>query len=532
MRANSLLCGSREKRPNKGRNMYKDENRNKQTHRDRFLEEFDRSVQWQELEAVIAPYYTQDKAAEHPQMDLLRMLKIYTAQQCFGLSDAGAEDAIYDSLAIRRFVGMDHRPEFAPEETTILHFRQFLEKHNLTNVLYEKINRHLAAKGFLLQKGSAVDATLINYQSSDTRKVVIYGSGDYGIVTVFHLRSQGVTPEAFIDEITGKIELKTGLSILKPSDVLCGETKPYVIIADPTVAIIKKMIVTLEQYGLKSGEDFELSIFSQFLYDTRQLTFVIYAFPYDENIGGIIALYQLHKLLIKHGFNSKICICGAEKALPSLTNHNIIAVYPEGIDGNPLKVKNVVRWLLYKPKVHNPNANFSENELTFCYDKRFNDININPDEYTLTLIHTMWETYKQTNFGKREGNCYIIRKGGKRADLPKNFDGHIIDGKPHKEIAQIFNECEYCICYDPATMYADYARMCGCIPVIMPDNSANAIPVLTKAPWIAYGNSTEEILRSRNSKNILIEHLQSLEKDNDQQVLNFVDICRKRFGIS
>jgi predicted secreted Zn-dependent protease len=35
------------------------------------------------------------------------MLRIYIAQQCFGLSDEGIEDAIYDSQAIRRFVGID-----------------------------------------------------------------------------------------------------------------------------------------------------------------------------------------------------------------------------------------------------------------------------------------------------------------------------------------------------------------------------------------------------------------------------------------
>ena len=33
------------------------------------------------------------------------MLRMYVAQNGFGLSDEGTEDAIYDSQAIRRFVG-------------------------------------------------------------------------------------------------------------------------------------------------------------------------------------------------------------------------------------------------------------------------------------------------------------------------------------------------------------------------------------------------------------------------------------------
>ena len=34
------------------------------------------------------------------------MLRMYVAQQCFGLSDKGIEDALYDSQSIRAFVGM------------------------------------------------------------------------------------------------------------------------------------------------------------------------------------------------------------------------------------------------------------------------------------------------------------------------------------------------------------------------------------------------------------------------------------------
>jgi len=41
------------------------------------------------------------------------MLRMYVAQQCFGLSDEGIEGAIYDSQAIRGFVGIDLNRESA-----------------------------------------------------------------------------------------------------------------------------------------------------------------------------------------------------------------------------------------------------------------------------------------------------------------------------------------------------------------------------------------------------------------------------------
>lgn len=50
------------------------------------------------------------------------MLRMYIAQQCFGLSDAGIEDALYDSQAIRGFVGIDLSRESAPDATTLLRF--------------------------------------------------------------------------------------------------------------------------------------------------------------------------------------------------------------------------------------------------------------------------------------------------------------------------------------------------------------------------------------------------------------------------
>jgi hypothetical protein len=45
---------------------------------------------------------------------------MYVAQQCFGLSDEGIEDAIYDNQAIRAFVGIEFRRESAGDAATLL----------------------------------------------------------------------------------------------------------------------------------------------------------------------------------------------------------------------------------------------------------------------------------------------------------------------------------------------------------------------------------------------------------------------------
>lgn len=130
------------------------------TRRDRFLAELEALTPWAKLVAEIEPFYPKGERGRPP-IGLARMLRLYLAQQCLGLSDEGAEDALYDSQAIRRFVGVDLAREAAPDATTLLKFRRLLEAHQLTQSIFDTINQHLAAKGLLLKEGTVVDATLI-----------------------------------------------------------------------------------------------------------------------------------------------------------------------------------------------------------------------------------------------------------------------------------------------------------------------------------------------------------------------------------
>lgn len=134
----------------------------KQTRRDRFLADLEQLVPWAQLEAKVAPFYSDATGKRgRPAIGLSRMLRMYVVQQCFGFSDEGTEDAVYDRQAIRGFIGIDLGRESAPDATTLLRFRRLLETHQLTRVLFETINQHLASRGLLLKEGTIVDATLI-----------------------------------------------------------------------------------------------------------------------------------------------------------------------------------------------------------------------------------------------------------------------------------------------------------------------------------------------------------------------------------
>lgn len=138
----------------------------KVTRRDRFLGEIDKVTPWSALVAEIEPFYPKGTGRGRPPIGVERMLRMYIAQQCFGLSDEGVEDAIYDSQAIRRFVGIDLSRESAPDATTLLKFRRLLETHHLAERIFAAINTLLAVKGLILKEGTVVDATIIAAPSS------------------------------------------------------------------------------------------------------------------------------------------------------------------------------------------------------------------------------------------------------------------------------------------------------------------------------------------------------------------------------
>jgi transposase, IS5 family len=137
----------------------------KTTRRSRFLEEMDRVVPWLALCQEVEAYYPKAGKGRHP-VGLERMLRIYFLQQWFDLSDPGVEEALYDSLSMRTFVGIDLGREPVPDETTVCKFRHLLEKNNLGKKLFEAVNEHLASLGLKVSRGTIVDATILAAPSS------------------------------------------------------------------------------------------------------------------------------------------------------------------------------------------------------------------------------------------------------------------------------------------------------------------------------------------------------------------------------
>jgi len=138
----------------------------KSTRRERFLDEMNRVVPWADLVAAIEPRYPKAEGPGRPPVGIERMLRLHCLQQWFNLSDPAVEEALYDSRAMRQFVGIDLGREPVPDETTICKFRHLLEAHELGKQLFTRIGTYLAGQGVTVRRGTIVDATIISAPSS------------------------------------------------------------------------------------------------------------------------------------------------------------------------------------------------------------------------------------------------------------------------------------------------------------------------------------------------------------------------------
>jgi len=137
----------------------------RKSRRELFLDEIERIVPGSGLEALVHPHCAKAGNGRQP-VGLSIMLRTYFVQQRFNLSDPGAEKLLYESAAVRNFVGVDLGIAPVPDETAILCFRHILERHELGGLMLEAVNIHLEAKGIRIATGTIVDATILATPSS------------------------------------------------------------------------------------------------------------------------------------------------------------------------------------------------------------------------------------------------------------------------------------------------------------------------------------------------------------------------------
>lgn len=140
----------------------------RKTRRETFLEKMDTLIPWNKFEQQLGRHYAKGTVGRKP-YPLNVMLRIHIMQLIYNLSDPAMEDALYEIESMRRFAGL-RLSDNLPDETTILHFRHFIECHKLGQRLFDNVQEHLKSKGLALREGSIVDATIISAPTSTKNK--------------------------------------------------------------------------------------------------------------------------------------------------------------------------------------------------------------------------------------------------------------------------------------------------------------------------------------------------------------------------
>lgn len=87
---------------------------------------------------------------------------MYPRQCLFKVLDEGAEDAIYDFFAMRKFLGVNFLEEQVPDAMMLLHFRRMIEESKIGDKLFRTIYYVIEQSGYMMCAGTIVDATIIN----------------------------------------------------------------------------------------------------------------------------------------------------------------------------------------------------------------------------------------------------------------------------------------------------------------------------------------------------------------------------------
>src|ERR1700690_3324942 len=121
------------------------------------LEKIASFVDWGPVAAMLAEVRGGTMGA--PGYPALMMFKALLLQHWYGLSDPAMEEALKDRLSFRHFVGIA-LTESIPDHSSIWRFREALGS-GLAEKLFTEIGRQIETKGFVLKKGTLVDASLV-----------------------------------------------------------------------------------------------------------------------------------------------------------------------------------------------------------------------------------------------------------------------------------------------------------------------------------------------------------------------------------
>jgi hypothetical protein len=273
--------------------------------------------------------------------------------------------------------------------------------------------------------------------------------------------------------------------------------------------------------------------------------FVIYTYDYSPGIGGVKVMHKLCDMLNSNGFEAYLMPINMQADFYTCSDYNTpliteevfnnldqaVVIYPEGIQGNPLNAKNVVRWIL-GPFDTQAAETYSKDDLVYWYMDYYYSDYLGQKENQLFISEFHSDIF--TNVGyERKDSCYTIRKANPTT-LTHPENSFFIPFEAAGDLtglANLFNRTEKFYCYDNYTFLFTQAAMCGCISVVVPDGTK------TKEEWlngsrlykygIAYGE--DDIDRALETLPLMFKEIEQIKLEMNEQVIKFTEHCQNYF---
>jgi hypothetical protein len=272
-----------------------------------------------------------------------------------------------------------------------------------------------------------------------------------------------------------------------------------------------------------------------------KLPIIIWTPRWTANCGGIMVLHKLCHMLRERGKEAYIWIdsgnIGGAVSLiydtpianGKIDPKNSVLVYPEGVVGNPLSAKVVVRWVLYFPGTWGAKMEPAPSDIVLHYAPRFV---ANPNKENLLCIFELnYDLFNGVSSDQRQGGCFVNRKGANKPRIPETDGCLEIISSSLEYTIPIFRSKEVFYSYDTATVISLHAAMCGCLSVVIPDTGLTAEEYRKQMPMfkygVAYGTSTEEIEYAKSTQHLVKGHLQNIEKEGYNHIKNLLNILEQ-----
>lgn len=271
-------------------------------------------------------------------------------------------------------------------------------------------------------------------------------------------------------------------------------------------------------------------------------TYVIFAPDFASYSAGVYCLYKLCHDLNQRGYPTAMygtCATAPRLNTPIITNRNIIkqlkkknntwVLYSEVVSGNPLRFKNVARWVLNRPGLLGGDEIYDSREKIFVYSNVYAPYvknNIHGKLNMSTFDHSIfYPPSKEDSEKDRTLACYYVGKSTYKEgyfDPNETFEiTRVIPAK--KELGKLLRSSKVLYCFDNSTALIYEAIACGCPVQIIPDGT-QTWEDYEKLEWGTKGifwNKPVEKL-SFDDVNVLLNKIKKTEADYEIALDHFI----------